>query len=241
MGKSVEHLLSCRGLAMAYAGRVVFESVSFDLDRGERLCVIGENGTGKSTLLKGILGLRKPVAGTVSLGQGLMSSQIGYLPQQTKAQSDFPASVSEIVLSGCLNACGTRPFFSRAQRARAIAAMADLGLEGLAKASYRELSGGQQQRVLLARALCATDRLLLLDEPVTGLDPLATMELYQLVSRLSDESGMAVVMVSHDVRGALGIADKVLQLGVGGVTFCGGVASYRKSEAGLAFVGGDRR
>lgn len=173
-------LLECRNVVMGYDGAAVVNSVSFELERGDYLCIVGENGSGKSTLLKGILGLIPLRGGSVGFSDGLKRTDIGYLPQQTQAQRDFPATVREVVLSGCLN--GSRgPFYSRADRNLANKNMEKLSVTDIARRSYRELSGGQQQRVLLARALCAAKELLLLDEPVTGLDPVVTAEFYRLI------------------------------------------------------------
>ena len=192
-------LISCKNVTMGYENQLAVEDVSFDIEDGDYVCIVGENGSGKSTLLKGLLGLLKPRAGEIAFGDGLKQNMIGYLPQQTIVQRDFPASVWEVVLSGCLNRRGMRPFYSPAERRIASANIEKLGIGGLVKKSYRDLSGGQQQRVLLARALCATEKLLLLDEPVTGLDPVVTSELYALIRQLNRE-GVTIVMVSHDIN-----------------------------------------
>ncbi len=195
-------LLECQNVVMGYDGAAVVNSVSFELERGDYLCVVGENGSGKSTLLKGILGLIPLRGGSVGFSDGLKRTDIGYLPQQTQAQRDFPATVREVVLSGCLN--GSRgPFYSSADRNLANKNMEKLSITDIARRSYRELSGGQQQRVLLARALCAAKELLLLDEPVTGLDPVVTAEFYRLIKKLNRDSGIAVIMVSHDIECAV--------------------------------------
>ena len=171
-------LISCRDVAMTYENTVALRNLTFDVESGDYLCILGENGSGKSTLIKGLLGLKAPARGTITFGDGLRQNEIGYLPQQTQIQREFPACVSEVVLSGCLNRGGL-PFYTRADRERARENMEKLELSGLSRRSYRELSGGQQQRVLLARALCATRKLLLLDEPVSGLDPVAAAHMYR--------------------------------------------------------------
>ena len=170
-------LLTCQDASFSYEGTAVLSDLCFSVEAGDYLCIVGENGAGKSTLLKGLLHLKKPSSGLVLTGDGLKSTEIGYLPQQTAAQKDFPASVWEVVLSGRLNGCGLRPFYNRADRQDVQEKLALLGITELRRRCYRDLSGGQQQRVLLARALCATKKLLLLDEPVTGLDPVMTAEL----------------------------------------------------------------
>ena len=232
-------LLECRNVVMGYDGAAVVNSVSFELERGDYLCIVGENGSGKSTLLKGILGLIPLRGGSVGFSDGLKRTDIGYLPQQTQAQRDFPATVREVVLSGCLN--GSRgPFYSRADRNLANKNMEKLSVTDIARRSYRELSGGQQQRVLLARALCAAKELLLLDEPVTGLDPVVTAEFYCLIKKLTLDSGIAVIMVSHDIECAVENANKILHLGERGVEFFGTTEDYLKSDAGRRFAGRGR-
>lgn len=223
-------LITCEHVCLGYDGQTVLRDVNFTVSRGDLLCVVGENGSGKSTLIKGLLGLKVPEQGSITLGDGLVRNEIGYLPQQTQLQRDFPASVAEVVRSGCINQMHGRPFYSRADRARAQENMERMGIEDLAHHSYQALSGGQQQRVLLARALCATDSILLLDEPVTGLDPEATDELYAVLRRLNREHGVTIAMVSHDLRGAMRDANKVLVMNHG-VDFCGSVEEYRAMSA----------
>lgn len=203
-------ILSCRGLSVRYDRHCVLEEVSFSVEPGDYLCIVGENGSGKSTLLKAILGLVPTESGCVCLQIG--REQIGYLPQQSAIQRDFPASVTEVVLSGCLNRQKHSPFYTAAQKQRARQAMEKLQLLPLKKQSYRNLSGGQQQRVLLARALCAAGGLLFLDEPVAGLDPMVTREMYDIIHRLNRQEGMTVVMVSHDIPAAVRYADRILHL-----------------------------
>ena len=225
-------ILKCEHLGLAYEKQKVVHDVSFGLHAGDCLFIVGENGAGKSTLLKGILGLMKPVEGEIILGEGLRRSQMGYLPQQTQTQKSFPASVREIVLSGCLNHRGLRPFFSKAEKQRAAEDMERLELTGLQKRCYRELSGGQQQRVLLARALCAASRMLLLDEPTAGLDPVITAEFYQLIAQMNQRDGMTVLAVSHDIPAALSYASHILSLGKEDMFF-GTVQEYQ------ALLGGE--
>lgn len=232
-------ILKCENASFAYDGRTVLENVSFSLDAGAYLCVVGENGSGKSTLIKGLLGLKAPESGTISYLDGLRSTEIGYLPQQTRTQRDFPASVSEVVLSGCLNRLGGRFHYGREEKKRAAENMERMGIDELKNASYQELSGGQQQRVLLARALCATKRLLLLDEPVTGLDPIATGEMYNLIKLVNLCDGISVIMVSHDIHEAVRYATHILHLGHKQLFF-GTSAEYRESSLARRFLGGGR-
>lgn len=232
-------ILKCENASFAYDGRTVLENVSFSLDAGDYLCVVGENGSGKSTLIKGLLGLKAPESGTISYLDGLRSTEIGYLPQQTRTQRDFPASVSEVVLSGCLNRLGGRFHYRREEKERAAENMERMGIDELKNASYQELSGGQQQRVLLARALCATKRLLLLDEPVTGLDPIATGEMYNLIKLVNLCDGISVIMVSHDIHEAVRYATHILHLGHKQLFF-GTSAEYRESSLARRFLGGGR-
>ena len=202
-------LIKTEELTLSYENMTVIDKMSFEVNSGNYLCIIGENGSGKSTLMKALLSLKKPVSGNILFGDGLKKNEIGYLPQQTGAQKDFPASVGEVVASGCLNSRGLRPFYSARERALAMENMMKLGIWDLRRRSYRELSGGQQQRVLLARALCATKKLLLLDEPVSGLDPMVTNELYGLISGIN-KSGVTVIMVTHDISAALQYASHIL-------------------------------
>ena len=218
-------LLEVENLALGYEGRTVAEGISFRVEKGDYLCVVGENGSGKSTLIKTLLGLNAPISGSIKRGDGLEARGIGYLPQQTVHQRDFPASVKEIVMSGFAGAAGFRPFFSAVQKAAALDNMRKFVIENIAGRCYRELSGGQQQRVLLARALCAADKMLLLDEPVSGLDPNAAEEMYSVIERLNKD-GMTVIMISHDIAAALRYATHILS--VGEEIFFGTVGEYRE-------------
>lgn len=226
-------LITCKNITVHNERTLALRDVSFTVKRGEFLTIVGENGAGKSTLVKVILGIQTPEGGSVAIDKSARG-KIGYLPQQSSAQRDFPASVSEVVLSGNVGATGIFPFYSRAQKARARGNMELLGITRLAKKSYRALSGGQQQRVLLARALCAADEVLLLDEPTAGLDPLVTKELYSTVRHLCTEHGMTIVMVSHDISAALKYADRILHLATS-VRFLGTPAEYEKTPLGASF------
>ncbi len=228
-------LLTCQDLALGYEGKKVVEDLSFSVDPGDYLCIVGENGSGKSTLIKTLLKLMPPVKGQILTGDGLKQNEIGYLPQQTEVQKDFPASVKEVVLSGCLNRSGLGPFYNQAEKRLAFANMEKLGIANLAKRCYRELSGGQQQRVLLARALCATRKLLLLDEPVAGLDPKATADMYQLIEKINANDGITVIMISHDIAAAAKYASHILHIGHQKPLFCGKKADYVASDLGKAF------
>ena len=232
-------LISCEKLRFAYDGVPVLEDVNFSLQAGDYLCVVGENGSGKSTLIKGLLGLKAPDGGSIRFGDGLKSTEIGYLPQQTQVQRDFPASVEEVVLSGCLNSLGCRLHYNDTDRQLARHNMERMGIEDLAGKSYQALSGGQQQRVLLARALCATRKLLLLDEPVTGLDPIATGEMYNLIKLVNLCDDITVIMVSHDIHAAVRYATHILHLGHKQLFF-GSAAAYRESDLARRFLGGNR-
>ncbi len=204
--------IRCKNLTIGYESKVVQSNLSLSINQGDYTCIVGENGTGKSTLIKTLLGLLSPLSGKIEMGEGLRKSDIGYLPQQTVVQKDFPASVWEIVLSGCLSHCGLRPFYNKKEKELALENMKKMGIEDLQKKCYRELSGGQQQRVLLARALCATEKVLLLDEPVSGLDPKVSQELYEVIKSLNDE-GITIIMISHDVKVATEYAKTILHLG----------------------------
>lgn len=206
-------LLTCKDLCPGYDSREILHALNFSVEQGDYVCIVGENGSGKSTLMKTLLGLIPAVSGEIIYDEGLQKGQIGYLPQQTDVQRDFPASVKEIVLSGFCAGLKLRPFYSRSQKQIAQENIEKMGLTKLKNRCYRELSGGQQQRVLLARALCAAQKVLLLDEPVSGLDPAAAENMYELVGKLNKDDGMTIIMITHDLHSAIGQADKVLHIG----------------------------
>ncbi len=202
--------ITCKDLTLGYEGHAIVSDLNFKVSKGEYLCIVGENGTGKSTLIKTLLHLQDAISGEIIIGDGLKAYEVGYLPQQTIVQKDFPATVEEIVLSGTLAKCGWRPFYRKAEKKLAEEKMKRMEVWNLRKSCYRNLSGGQQQRTLLARALCSASKVILLDEPVTGLDPRVTAEFYQVTKDLSNE-GIAVIMVSHDVQ-ALSYATHILHM-----------------------------
>ncbi len=229
-------LVRLTDVSVGYEGKPVASHLSLTLNEGDYLCIVGENGAGKSTLMKTLLNLRAPIEGSIVFSDAIARNEIGYLPQQTQVQRDFPATVWEVVLSGCLNRSGLNPFYSKAQKQTAEEWIARLDIRDLKKRSYRALSGGQQQRVLLARALCATKKLIVLDEPVAGLDPIVTADLYALIQRINRENGITVIMVSHDIGAALQYATHILQVS-GDSNFFGTVEEYRQSELGKLFLG----
>jgi len=204
-------ILTANNLSVGYEGSSVLNGINFEINAGDYFCIVGENGSGKTTLMKTILGLQSPVSGEFSFSDGLQKNEIGYLPQQSDVQRDFPASVFEIVLSGCQNGLGKRFFYTKEQKELALQNIKRMGISNLKKRCYRELSGGQQQRVLLARALCATKRVLLLDEPVAGLDPQVTAEMYELIKQLNDD-GLTIIMISHDIDNIINYATKIFNV-----------------------------
>ena len=226
----MEPLIKCEHVDLGYENQDAVINVNMEVCPGDYLCIVGENGSGKSTLIKGLLGLLKPSGGKLTVAEELKTTGIGYLPQQTAAQKDFPASVREVVLSGCLSRRGRRPFYSKTEKDIASANMEKLGITQLANQCYRELSGGQQQRVLIARALCATRELLILDEPITGLDPMAIQDFYSMIRKLNREDKVAIIMVSHDLRNAVEEANKILHLQKQ-VHFYGPAHDYMNSKA----------
>lgn len=226
--------LICENLAVRYENKIAVEGVSFELKDGEYLCIAGENGSGKSSLIKAVVGLIRPSAGRI-LMEGIQKSEIGYLPQQTMFSRDFPATVWETVRSGNLNQKKWGAFYTAADNERTEKNLNRLGISDLKKRSFHDLSGGQKQRVLLARALCATRKLLILDEPVTGLDPVVTEDFYQTVQRINREDGIMILMISHDLTSALRDADKILHLGTKELFF-GTPEEYRKSKIGKSFL-----
>lgn len=235
-------LIKTDSLSLGYDGQAVVSGISVEINRGDFLCIVGENGSGKSTLMKTLLGLQAPVSGEIITGDGLSKNEIGYLPQQTVVQKDFPASVREIVISGCQGRCGNRPFYTKEEKRLADESMEKMQISSMAKRCYRELSGGQQQRVLLARALCATRKMLLLDEPVTGLDPKVTQEMYNLIKELNEKDGITVLMISHDISAAVKYANYILH--IGDTVFFGTKEEYLQSAQGKLFnveKGGDEQ
>lgn len=224
----------CKNLTLGYDGKPFLHDLSFSINAGDYFCIVGENGSGKSTLMRTLLHLQPPISGDILTGGGLQPNEIGYLPQQTPVQRDFPASVREIVLSGCQNRCGIRPFYNKAEKSLARAAMEKMGIGQLAGRCYRELSGGQQQRVLLARALCAARKVLLLDEPVSGLDPKVTAEMYRLIEELNKKDGITIIMISHDITAAVTYASHILHIGP--ACFCGTKQEYLRSDIGKGFA-----
>lgn len=233
-------LITCQNAAFAYEGNTAVSNLNFAVHRGDYLCIVGENGSGKSTLIKGLLGLKVPQSGSVWMGDGLQPNKIGYLPQQTAAQKDFPASAYEVIVSGRLGTRGILPFYSRVDKKIAEKNIKRLDIGNLRGRCYRELSGGQQQRVLLARALCAAEKMLLLDEPVAGLDPVVTRELYRLIEKINHETNITVIMVSHDIHSAVKYASHILHLQNTQVFF-GKTKDYVQSEVGNRFLGITRR
>lgn len=225
-----------QNVSVGYDGKAVTEGLSFSLADGAYLSIVGENGAGKSTTMKTLLGLIKPIDGKIIFADGLRSNEIGYLPQQTQVQRDFPATVSEVVLSGCLNQLGFKPFYSKEQKQTAKKWMDRLEITDISKRSYKQLSGGQQQRVLLARALCATKKLIVLDEPVSGLDPVVTENMYELIRQINREDKITVIMVSHDLAAALRYSSHILQLS-DKMLFFGTTEQYKDSDVGRRFIG----
>ena len=234
-------LLAAENLSIGYDSHVVVQNLNFSVSLGDYLCIVGENGSGKSTLMRTMLHLLEPLGGRIVFGDGLKGNEIGYLPQQTVVQRDFPASVREIVLSGCQGRCGFRPFYNKKEKDMAEQNMNRMGILHLSNRCYRELSGGQQQRVLLARALCATQKVLLLDEPVSGLDPKVTLEMYDLISDLN-KTGTTIIMISHDIAAAVRYASHILH--IGRKVFFGTRDEYLKSDADSFFLtqeGGEKK
>lgn len=222
-------VLSCNNMTIGYEDQIVLSNLTFDVKEADYISILGENGSGKSTLIKTILGLTPPLSGKFQYKKGFSHKNIGYLPQQSSAQRDFPASVLEIVLSGFLGKKGWHPFYTKKEKELAISYLREINIEDLKNKTYRNLSGGQQQRVLLARALCAADELLVLDEPVTGLDPVAQSELYQMIEHLNKHHKMTVLMISHDIPGATKYSNKIIHLEENSYFF-GTVEEYKASD-----------
>lgn len=205
-------VIECKKLSIGYSDKVVCSNISLSVEKGQYVCIVGENGSGKSTLIKTILGLNKALSGRVSFGGNYNSSHVGYLPQQTEFQKDFPATVKEIIMSGFISRMGYRPFYNKSEKEKANKLISQLGMSDCQKKSFKDLSGGQQQRVLLARALCATDDLLILDEPTNGLDARAVRHFYELINKLNRENGITIIMVTHNVENIIKYATHVVYL-----------------------------
>ena len=229
-------LITCNDVSLAYDNNVVLKDLTFSVNEGDYLCIVGENGSGKSTLIKALLSLKNCKKGNITFDKNLKQNEIGYLPQHTDTQKDFPASVWEVVLSGCLNKKGLFPFYTQEDKDLAMISLNKLGIENLKETSYSELSNGQQQRVLLSRALCSTKKLLLLDEPAAGLDPVVVNDFYLLINQLNKE-GITVVMVSHDITSAVKYASHILHLHNKSLFF-DTTGNYLSSELGNCFLGG---
>ncbi len=229
-------LISCENISLGYDGNSVLSNLSLEINEGDYIYIVGENGSGKSTFIKALLSLKSISKGKITFSDSVARHGIGYLPQQNNVQRDFPASVYEIVLSGCLNSRGFRPFYSKSDKIKALENMKKMGIDSLLKKSYSELSGGQQQRVLFARALCATEKIIILDEPNTSLDPVATAEMYDLIEKIN-KNKITVIMVSHDVKSAVKYASHILHLGKK-ENFFGTTQDYLNSKIGREFIGG---
>lgn len=222
-------LIEVKNVRLAYDGVTILDNINFSVNRGDYFCIVGENGSGKSTLMRAILSL-KPVSGGEIIMNGIKSSEIGYLPQRMNSRRDFPASIYEVVISGC---GGSTLFYRSEHKKNAAAAIERVGLTGMEKRCFSELSGGQAQRVLLARALCAAKSLILLDEPVAGLDPEATADMYNCIESLNRD-GMTVIMISHDIASVLKYATNILHVGNNTSFACG-------KEEYLKFIEGNEK
>ena len=227
-------LIESKNLIVGYEGQSVTPAINFKLNAGDYLCIVGENGSGKTTLMKTLLSLMKPISGEIVFNDGLKNNEIGYLPQQATVKRDFPATNLEIVLSGFIGKMKTKPFYSKLDKEMAINAMKRMQVYEFKDRSFRDLSGGQQQRVLLARAICATKKVLLLDEPVSGLDPKVTKEMYDLVKELNEKDNISIIMISHNLNDALKYASHILHIGE--IIFYGTKNEYLNSEIGKRFT-----
>jgi len=221
--------IKCADAAIGYDGKKIAEGISFEVEGGDFFCIVGENGSGKTTLMKTLLGLNKVVSGKIEFTDRAAGERLGYLPQQSEERRDFPITVEEVVRSGCVGSLGYKPFLTRADKQTARDNMFRLGITQLAKTPFERLSGGQKQRALLARALCAVDDIILLDEPVSGLDPKASEDMYELISELNENHGVTVIMITHDVAAAIKYADKVLYMAEKPIFF-GSAREYAESS-----------
>ena len=231
-------ILTLKNVSLGYDTNIVIKNINFEIKEGDYLCVIGENGAGKSTLIKGILGLIKPIKGKIILDEDIKQEEVGYLPQMSTTMKNFPASVYEVVLSGCLNSRGLNPFYSKKNKELVNKNLKKLKIDSLKHKSFGELSGGQQRRVLLARALCAMKKILVLDEPTSGLDPKAINEFYKIIEKLNIEDKITIIMVSHDMKNAIKYGKKILHLAPEEIFF-GTTNKYKKNIISSYFLDGD--
>lgn len=227
--------LICKNLTVAYERINVFEDISMTIEEGDYISIVGENGTGKSSLIKAILGLVPMKKGEIEYGEGISMKNIGYLPQQNILQNDFPASVKEVILSGSLSTDSFSVFYSKEALKRVKSVMRRLGIDSLYKNTFGNLSGGQKQRVLLARALMATDKILFLDEPITGLDPIVTADFYEIIKDLNRKDNITIVMISHDIKNAIKDSNKILHMNEGSYFF-GTKEEYMESNHAKGFL-----
>lgn len=227
--------IECKNLIIGYEGKAIRDSFNFSINKGDYLCIVGENGSGKSTLMKTLLSLQKPISGEIIFGDDVSKHEIGYLPQQATVKRDFPATNFEIVLSGCISRLGKKFFYGKKEKDLAINSMKKMNIFQYKDDCFKELSGGQQQRVLLARALCATQKVLLLDEPVSGLDPIVTHEMYELIKNLNEKDNITIIMISHDMNDAIKYASHILH--IGDKIFFGTKEEYLKSDIAKMFLG----
>lgn len=227
-------LIDCKNLTLGHDGKIVKSGLNFQVEKGDFLLIVGENGSGKTTLMKTLLSIIKPLSGEIIFSDGLSENEIGYLPQQSIFQNDFPATVYEIVLSGCSSRMGLRPFYNAGDKELAISSMKMINIYNFKDKSFRNLSGGQKQRVLLARALTSTRKVLLLDEPVTGLDPKVTNEMYEIIDNLNKKQNITIIMISHDIKEAIKYAKHILHIGE--EVFFGTKDEYLNSNIGKKLI-----
>ena len=205
------NIINGENISIKYDDEYIIKDLSFKVEDNDYLCIIGENGSGKTTLMKAILGLIKIDQGNITFNNDLKNNEITYLPQTNNIQKDFPATVKEVVLSGCLNRLEKRFFYNQEDKDLALKNIEKLNITNIINKSFKNLSGGQKQRVLLARALSANKKILLLDEPVTGLDPKTTKELYKIIKELNDE-GLTIIMISHDIKEVIKYSKHILSI-----------------------------
>jgi zinc transport system ATP-binding protein len=220
-------IVGTENLCFAYGSEPVFSQISLSVSGGDFVCLIGANGSGKSTLLRVLLGELEPLSGSVRLfGRDARHfgewPRIGFLPQSgAAARAGFPATAEEVVMANLFSRIGFMRFPKKAHREMARAALRQVGMEAHAGRLIGKLSGGQRQRVMLARVLAGAPELLLLDEPTTGVDAETVASLLDLLARLNAESGMTIVMVTHDAARAARYASKFLCLEEGSIVELG--------------------
>lgn len=213
---------------IGYKTMFALKNISFDVNSGEYICIIGDNGAGKTTLIKSLLSLNDISSGKIEIN--CKRNEISYLPQNSSIPLDFPATVEEIVLTGTQDDKIKAFFYGVNQKKMANSAMEKARITNLAKRRFGELSGGQQQRVLFARAIAKNPKVLILDEPCTGLDSSTCKDFYKLLDDVNSIERVTIIMVLHDLSAVKKYASKIIALNDNKLAFCGSISNWKQLE-----------